>query len=84
MAIDARKHNGRPEVNLEIVVGPMESRLPVQVTLDAHGISVRRKGRRRSRTLRIEWDTAISRMVPTSRQVPAKYLSNPLGLLVDG
>ena len=81
MAIEARKHDGRPAVNLEIVLGPCDARVPVQMTLDAHGLTVRRKGRRRA--LYADWDRLLSRMAPDG-QAAAKYISNPVGLLVDG
>ena len=81
MAIQAAKHGGAAEVDLEISLGPMERRTPVRVTLDGHRISIRRKGRRRA--IGADWDRVVARLMP-DEAAPAKYLSNPAGLLVDG
>ncbi|HUS45117.1 MAG TPA: hypothetical protein VM219_03690 [Phycisphaerae bacterium] len=81
MAIQAAKHGGAVDVDLEIELGPLERRVPVRITLDGRRISIRRKGRRRA--IGADWDAVVTRLVP-GLDAPAKYLSNPAGVLVDG
>lgn len=80
MPIDARKHGNVAVVNLDVELGPAAARVPVQITLDPHGLSVRRRGRRLA--LRADWDRVLVHTLPPEN-APAKYLSNPVGLLVD-
>ena len=80
MAIDARKHGNAVAVNQDLELGPAGRRVPVQIVLDPHGLTIRRRGRRLA--LYADWDRLLVRMLPPENG-PAKYLSNPAGLLVD-
>jgi hypothetical protein len=80
MAINARKHDGRVLVDIVLALGPAGQGVPVQIEINAHGLRVRRKGRRLA--LWAGWDAVVARMTPPDKAA-AKYLSNPMGLLLE-
>tara|TARA_Y100000034_G_scaffold80510_1_gene96618 strand:- start:9587 stop:9829 length:243 start_codon:yes stop_codon:yes gene_type:complete len=53
---------------------------PVIATMSVHGIELRRKGT--SRKLHISW-SKIGKLAEIPGNAPAKYLSNPMGWLVE-
>lgn len=82
MAIDARNRGGREiEIDIGLVLGPAGQATPVRLSIGPHGLAIRAKGRRLR--LYAAWETVIARMTPPV-QAPAKFLSNPMGLLMEG
>ena len=67
-------------LDIDLALGPAGQAVPVRIEINAHGLKIRRKGRRLA--LWAGWDSVLARMTPPDKAA-AKFLENPAGLLME-